>query len=123
VSHNGDDETMLLLAMAVERLGGVLEVSDEEVAAARERYNPMGGAAPLLVGRHEDGLFAAMFTIDTLVEEGWPWYAKSADCTEATARAQLELVVAQWRATHAAAEEHRARAEAEHEANRRAGLN
>lgn len=99
-----DQATGILLAAALHRLGGSIELSREEQRELAEAY---GEPSPVLMGQDERGMFAALYSLDDLEEKGWPHYQRLAggDCTEEQARLTLRETVRHLRATQRLREE------------------
>lgn len=81
-----------LLAYALDQLGGSIQLDERTREYMERKY---GCPVPLLVGRTDEGYFAALFTIDTFVEGGAPWMAKVMESTEEEAKVALRVMHAQ----------------------------
>lgn len=113
-------DTMALLAVALERLGGHLEVTADELAASKAKY---GVPAPLMIARMpDDRLVGHLSALEAMVDEQWPIMAECLSLDVVQARAAATAVQQQLIAQRAVHQFHQAVAEA-HRAKSRDGMN
>lgn len=89
--HEQMSAAVEVLAASCHRNGGVIELSHEQAAELQREY---GVPSPMLTGRDEQGVFAALFHLDEWVERATPLIMRSTGASEEVATSHAKAMLA-----------------------------